>query len=56
MAVGFKRQPSNSLDGMPTGDQSVQLDGVIANFEFVAQCGVTQHLGNFRQDFKVLLG
>src|SRR5574343_734372 len=58
--VGFmwprwKSERSNGLRRTPLGDQLVQTVLGRAGLEALAQRAVAEQLGNFRQDFKVLL-
>ena len=46
---------SGSLGGLPAGNHAVQLGSVHRGFEALAQAGITEQLGNFREDFQVLL-
>jgi hypothetical protein len=54
---GFQaRARVRRLGGLPGGDQLVQLGGVGAGLDLLAQRRVAQQLGDLGQDFQVLLG
>ena len=46
---------SGSLGGLPACNHAVQLGSVHRGLEALAQAGITEQLGNFREDFQVLL-
>ena len=51
----FRPAMSGSLGGLPAGNHAVQLGSVHRGLEALAQAGITEQPGNFREDFQMLL-